>query len=92
MDIDLDKLYNIYEIPPFGKFGNSEYDGLNIERIDCLLISNIYTGSPGWYANQKIRYKNYIEPYSFELIQMGAEENEIPNYGKAIILNGKINY
>jgi hypothetical protein len=86
MNVGLNKLYNIGEIPPFGKFGNSEYEGLNIERIDCLFISNIYAGPPGWYSNEKIRYKNFIEPYSTELISLGAEQHELPFYGKAIIL------
>ena len=87
MDVDLDKLYDVLEIPPFGNYGNSEYDGLNIERIDCLFISNVLDGPgpPGWYYNEKMRYTNYILPYLDELILLGAQELIIPNYGKAII-------
>ena len=87
MDVDLDKLYDVLEIPPFGNYGNSEYDGLNIERIDCLFISNALDGPgpPGWYFNHKMRYKNYILPYVDELILLGAQQFVLPNYGKAII-------
>ena len=86
MDVGLDKLYNVFEIPPFGEYGSEHYSGLNPERVDCLLISdNLANGPGGWGSNDKIRYDNYVHPYADRLISMGAVVHEIPYYGKAVI-------
>ena len=86
MDVGLDKLYNVFEIPPFGEYGSEHYSGLNPERVDCLLISdNMANGPGGWGSNDKIRYDNYVHLYADSLINMGATVHDIPNYGKAVI-------
>ena len=86
MDIPLNRVYDIWEIPPFGEFGNSSYDGLRPERIDCLLISQALSTGTGCATNHQIRYQNYISPYAEYLKKKGAKVYNIKNFGKAIVL------
>lgn len=83
-DLPLEKIYDVWEIPPFGKLGDPDYDGLRPDRIDCLLVSDMLT-SPiyfGFNTNWKIRYDNYILPYIKRLQEAGAVSYEIPGYGR----------
>jgi len=85
------KIYDVWEIPPFGSLNNSEYNGLDLNRVDCLFISNILSQGPtGAATNQTVRYKNYIQPYELELLSSGASLHKISGFGKAVILQ-KIN-
>ena len=81
LDIPIDSIYDVQEIPLFGTLEDSIYDGLNPNRIDTILISKSLT-TQKQYEN---RYVNYIKPYVNKLISMGAIEYKIPNYGIAII-------
>ena len=83
-----EKVYSVFEIPPFGKWGDSIYQGLEPGRIDCLLLSShLVKFQPSAVpTNVNIRYQNYIEPYSKFLLGKGAKKCKIDNYGTAIIL------
>jgi hypothetical protein len=87
-DMPLNKIYDIWEIPPFGKFGDggSLYNGLRPERVDCVLLSHSLTTSIGYGTNSGIRYQNYIKPYAQYLRKQGAVLYDIKNYGQAVIL------
>lgn len=81
------KIYDIWEIPPFGNLTDSVYGGLYSNRVDCLFISNnLSQGPTGKATNQTVRYKNYIQPYELELISAGASIYKIDGYGRAVIL------
>ena len=81
------KIYDIWEIPPFGSLDDSEYDGLDLNRVDCLFISNSLSQGPtGRATNQTVRYKNYIQPYELELLSSGASLHKIDGFGTAVIL------
>jgi hypothetical protein len=86
MDVPLDRLYDVWEIPPFGRLGESEYDGLRPDRVDCVLVSDVFATQIGAGTNAQIRYDNYVEPYVQQLKQMGAKTYEIERFGEAIIL------
>ena len=86
MDIPESRVYDIWEIPPFGHLDQSDYTGLNPNRIDCVLESTRFERT-GNTVNIKIRYDNYILPYIERLQAMGATTYPIPNYGRVIILS-----
>jgi hypothetical protein len=80
-------IYDITEIPPFGNLDDSVYDGLNLNRVDCLFISNsLSQGLGGRVTNQRWRYKHYIQPYELELLSLGASLYKLDGYGTAVIL------
>lgn len=85
MDIPVCKIYDIWEIPPFGYFGNSSYDGLHPDRIDCVLVSHNLATNIGCATNYQIRYQNYIMPYARRLKEKGAKVYEIEGFGQAVI-------
>lgn len=87
MDVSLDKVYDVWEIPPFGRLGHSGYKGLTPDRIDCLLISHELATGVGFATNFQIRYQNYIRPYARQLQAMGAATYDIPRFGQAVILH-----
>jgi hypothetical protein len=81
------KIYDIWEIPPFGNLNDSVYGGLYSNRVDCLFISNnLSQGPTGKATNQTVRYKSYIQPYELELLSLGASLYKIEGYGRAVIL------
>ena len=86
-DIPIEKIYDVFEIPPFGSLKDSDYNGLNPNRVDCLLISNSLSTGIGNATNWQIRYDNYIEPYVDQLLDAGAFIYDIPHYGRAIVLS-----
>ena len=86
MDVPLDRLYDIMEIPPFGRLGDSEYDGLRPDRIDCVLVSDLFATKIGGYNNLQMRYENYVEPYVQQLKEMGATTYDVERFGQAVIL------
>ena len=80
------KIYDIWEIPPFGNLDDSVYDGLHLNRVDCLFISNSLSQGPtNPTTNQTVRYKNYIQPYELELLSVGASLHIVDGYGRAVI-------
>ena len=83
---NINSIYSIWEIPPFGKLDDSNYMGLNKNRIDCLLISSNLANGIGAATNIQLRYKNYIKPYANYLKSIGAIDHEISSFGNAIIL------
>ena len=80
------KIHSIYEIPPFGKYNDSQYKGLRSDRIDCLFISYDMETGIGSGTTINNRYKNYIVPYSDYLLQKGAKQFNIEHYGRLIKL------
>ena len=87
MSIPLNRIYSIWEIPPFGEFKKSFYEGLRPERINCIAISSNLVNTIGMGTNSTTRYKNFIVPYSEFLKSMGAVEVNVPYYGKFIYLS-----
>lgn len=88
INVPLDRVYDVWEIPPFGRLDNSDYNGLRPDRIDCVLVSSELATGIGEGTNFQIRYLNYIKPYAEQLQDMGAKAYEIPKFGKAIALAG----
>jgi hypothetical protein len=85
-NVPLDSIYDIMEVPPFGRLGESDYDGLQPSRIDCVLVSDRLTTTIGHGTNVQIRYDNYVEPYIEQLEEMGASVYDIERYGRLVIL------
>lgn len=92
MDVPTDIIYDVFEIPPFGKLDDPVYDGLRPNRIDCLLLSNNLMTNPGQSTNYGIRYEKYIKPYAERLTSLGAKVYDVPQFGHVIIYkkNGEI--
>ncbi len=88
-NIPLSMIYDVYEIPPFGNYGEAAYTGLRPERIDCVLESHNLATVVGYATNVQIRYQHYIKPYIEHLQRLGARMYEIPHYGRAIILTNQ---
>jgi hypothetical protein len=86
MDVPLYKIYDVMEIPPFGRLGDPVYQGLSAERIDCVLVSHSLATEIGIATNSQIRYENYIKPYIEQLQARGAVTYKIDRFGEAIIL------
>ena len=86
MNVPLDRVYDVWEIPPFGQLGESVYDGLRPDRVDCVLVSDSLTTVVGYATNCQIRYQNYVKPYVEQLQDVGARTYEIQGFGKAVIL------
>ena len=81
--------FSIFEIPPFGKLNdnNNLYNGLQLNRINCVFVSKSLKYSIGGGTNIQLRYENYIKPYTNILIENGAIKHVIPNFGTAFVLN-----
>lgn len=79
-------VYDVWEIPPFGNYGDHYYSGLNTNRINCLFISNNFATGVGAGTNYKLRYDNYVLPYERHLMGIGAVKTEIDGYGYSIVL------
>ncbi|OGW91028.1 MAG: hypothetical protein A3D28_01615 [Omnitrophica bacterium RIFCSPHIGHO2_02_FULL_63_14] len=80
------RVYDIWEIPPFGSLYDSVYDGLRPDRIDCVLVSHELATGVGMGTNYRIRYEHYIQPYVAQLQGMGAVTHDIRGFGQAVIL------
>ncbi len=89
INIPLERLYDIWEIPPFGRLGFSDYQGLRPDRIDCILVSHELATGTGFATNYQLRYQNYIKPYAEELKAKGAIVYNLKPYGQAILLTGR---
>ena len=88
MDIPINRVYDVWEIPPFGSFGpQAQYKGLQPERVNCLLISNDLMTGIGAATNYGIRYQNYIKPYSYKIKSEGARVYNLDSFGALVILN-----
>lgn len=85
-DIPLSRIYGIWEIPPFGHFGISEYKGLSPDRINCLSVSRELSRGEGGPTNHQVRYQYFIKPYMDDLIGKGAKSYTIPSYGEVVVL------
>lgn len=85
-NLPLSRIYDVWEIPPFGRLGDSVYNGLFPERIDCLIVSSYLATGIGLATNFQIRYQDYIRPYAHRLSALGAKSYKINRLGTAIIL------
>lgn len=83
-------VYDVWEIPPFGQFGASQYTGLNPARVDCLFISTNMEQSVGMGTNVRLRFDNYLKPYEAYLLARGGVSIAIPFYGRVVKIQGKI--
>jgi hypothetical protein len=89
-DISLSKLYDIWEIPPYGYLNHSVYTGLRPDRIDCVLVSHDLQFNAGTNTSVQMRYDLYIRAYTEQLLALGAKKYTIDKYGDAFILPAKI--
>lgn len=78
------RLYDIWEIPPFGNLDASPYGGLDPARVDCLFISFNLEREVGMGTNARLRFDNYIKPYATRLLANGGMSMEIPAYGRLV--------
>lgn len=91
LDIPQNRVYDVWEIPPFGHLGDSVYNGLTPDRIDCVFLSDNLATTIGCATNSQIRYQNYIRPYVNHLQKLGATTYVIPSIGQAIVLQKQRN-
>jgi hypothetical protein len=89
LDVPLNGVYDIMEIPPFGRLGESDYDGLRPDRVDCVLVSDRLATAIGHGTDIKIRYDGYIKPYVEQLKEMGADVYDVDRYGQVVVLKNK---
>lgn len=87
----VERIYDIWEIPPFGHLNASEYDGLKPDRVDCVLISQALSTEVGGGTNMKIRYENYVRPYVELLQQLGATTYDVRYFGQVVVLRQSLN-
>ncbi len=72
-DIPIDRVYSIFEIPPFGRLGDKAYNGLRPDRIDCLLMTpDEIEQETQSLTTTRSRYLNYVVPYIEYLKSKGA--------------------
>lgn len=86
LNTPIKNVYDVWEIPPFGRYGKSDYKGLVSKRIDCVLVSHELATGIGCATNYQMRYQNYIKPYAQKLIAMGAKFHAIPKYGSVVFV------
>jgi hypothetical protein len=79
--IPLERIHDIWEIPPFGFLGDPAYAGLNLDNINCILVSRDLEVAIGQGTIMRDRYQNFIVPYVQQLKEMGATAIPIDNYG-----------
>jgi len=86
-DIPFDRLFTIFEIPPFGSYGDSVYDGLRPDRINCVYISEreVQPGTKSMTSKWS-RNKDYLVPYVAYLKSKGAKTYDFDFGG----LEGKV--
>ena len=85
--LPLNKIYSPWEIPPFGSLHDSSYEGLNPDRIDCVLISSDLATGVGAGTNIQIRYQNFVKPYINNLRSIGAITYDIDGFGQVVVFN-----
>jgi hypothetical protein len=78
-EIPRKRIFDVWEIPPFGRLGDGDYDGLRPERVECIMESDNM-------AHADMRYFNHIKPYIEQLQSLGATTTVVPRYGKVIVL------
>lgn len=86
LGMPIERIHDVWEIPPFARLGESEYDGLKPGRIDCVLVSDVLATRFGQSTNFQLRYEHYILPYINKLRMMGASTYNIKGFGKVFIL------
>jgi hypothetical protein len=89
-DLPLNHNFEISEIPPFGYLGDPAYDGLNLNRVDCVLVSTNLKLYEGAATNVQMRRDYYVYPYIEKLKEMGAVTYNIDGYGQAYILPSRL--
>lgn len=77
----INQIHDIWELPPFGSFNNSDYKDLNPQKVDCLFLSKDLSYGEGGSTNQQIRYQYYLKPYQEDLIKKGAKNYNLDAYG-----------
>jgi hypothetical protein len=88
-DRGIERSFDYFEIPPFGRLHDSPYDGLRPDRINCVFVTPGVTGDHIEIAgdlNMKFRMDNYVWPYIAEMKHNGAKTISYPGYGELIKL------
>jgi hypothetical protein len=80
------RVYDVFEIPPFGNLQSSPYRGLNPQRVDCVFVSNELLEGNAYGTEIFHRYHQYIEPYAESLLKLGGTKTAIPGYGHVVAL------
>jgi hypothetical protein len=89
MDVPLERVHDVWELPPFGRFGQRADSGLRPEHIDCVLVSDELATGVGKATNYQLRYQSYLKPYTDYLVSLGADTHEVPGFGRAVILGDR---
>jgi hypothetical protein len=89
MKYPYEKIYDTMEIPPFGKYGDGSYSGLNPDRVNCVFVSRDMVFEIGYATNLQMRVQNHIAPYVDYLLSQGAKGYDIENYGRVFIFPKK---
>ncbi len=90
-DMPLKNIYDVWEIPPFGRLGQPGYNGLTSKRVDCVLVSHELSTGIGCATNHQIRYQNHIKPFINQMISSGASYQVIPQYGYVVFFTKHLN-
>ena len=85
IDIPIDQVYDIWEIPPFDTYNHSTYNKLTPDRINCIFVSKEMRSRIGTATNINLRYKNYVLPYAEHLLKENAKSIVLKGYGWAIV-------
>lgn len=78
------RVYDVFEIPPFGSLTESPYAGLATERVDCLFVSDALVAGTGTGTETFNRYHRYIRPYADLLRSRGGAGVSVPGYGHVV--------
>ncbi len=85
IDIPLNALHEIWEVPPFGEYGDDNYKGLHLNRVPCLFVSENLRSGWGNATNPRPRFRAYIGPYFDDLVRKGARVIDVPEYGAVLL-------
>ncbi len=84
-DISISNIHDVFSLPPFGRYDNSDVSLLNPERVNCLFISRQASQDIGYGTNIHMRYERYLVPYKEALLQRGAQVIPVESLGEFVI-------
>lgn len=84
----MDRVRDIWTLPPFSRPGEPYDPQLDPSGIDCVFVSKTLATGWGYATSYGLRYRLHIKPYAAALRGLGADLHEIPGYGHAVVLPG----
>jgi hypothetical protein len=86
MGVPMESIYDVWEIPPFGRLGDPAYDGLRPDRVDCVLVSQQLSTGVGAGTNLQLRFEGYIRPYVDLVLASGANSFAVDGFGQIVAI------